>query len=251
MSSRILQGAEVKLAEPLLWRSVPNEAGVGAAEPEVADAPAPPETPPPAPSPPPTPPPPPPAPSGPSWEEFKALEKRYRELEGRLPVVEREGREAGRKEGEAAAMAKWESAMEQMARSVEQMAGLRARLRREAEQDVVQLSMAIARRVLRRELSVDPEALVGLVRTAFERVEAREVQSIRVRGEDAVRLGEFLSRIGGPARIEVTPDASLEPGAVILETQRGSLDASIHVQLEEIERGFADRLSRRKESNAG
>jgi flagellar assembly protein FliH len=39
-------------------------------------------------------------------------------------------------------------------------------------------------------------------------------------------------------------DASREPGAVIFETQRGNLDASIESQLQEIERGLTDRLGR-------
>ena len=35
-----------------------------------------------------------------------------------------------------------------------------------------------------------------------------------------------------------------EPGAVIFETERGNLDASVETQLQEIERGLADRLRR-------
>lgn len=251
MSSRILQGAEVKLAEPLAWRPAGESAPVpepGASDEDSALPPADPSPPdPPAAPPPPPPPPPPPVPAGPSWDEYRELEKRCRQLEARLPEAERNGRDAGRKEGETKALEQYEAAMERMTRSAEQMASLRARLRREAEHDVVQLSLAIARRVLRRELSIDPDALAGLVRTALERVELRETHAVRVHAADASRVAALLERIGGPTRIEVSPDASLEPGALILETQRGQLDASIHVQLEEIERGFADRLNRRSE----
>jgi len=42
--------------------------------------------------------------------------------------------------------------------------------------------------------------------------------------------------------VEVVPDASREPGTLIFETERGNLDASVESQLEEIERGLADRL---------
>jgi flagellar assembly protein FliH len=252
MSSRILQGAEVKLAEPLAWRPAGDPSPVlpetGASGQDSVDAPADPPPPDP-PAPPEPPPPPPPVPAGPSWDEYRELEQRCRQLEARLPEAERQGRDAGRKEGESKALEQYEAALERMTRSAEQMASLRARLRREAEHDVVQLSLAIARRVLRRELSIDPDALAGLVRTALERVELRETQAVRVHPSGAPHITALLERIGGPTRIQVSPDASLEPGALILETQRGQLDASIHVQLEEIERGFADRLNRR--SNAG
>ena len=46
--------------------------------------------------------------------------------------------------------------------------------------------------------------------------------------------------------VEVVPDPSRELGAVIFETTRGNLDASVDSQLQEIERGLTDRL--RKQS---
>jgi flagellar biosynthesis/type III secretory pathway protein FliH len=42
----------------------------------------------------------------------------------------------------------------------------------------------------------------------------------------------------------VLADPSRELGTVIFETQRGNLDASVESQLQEIERGLADRLRR-------
>ena len=39
-------------------------------------------------------------------------------------------------------------------------------------------------------------------------------------------------------------DPSRDLGTVIFETQRGNLDASVDSQLQEIERGLADRLRR-------
>jgi flagellar biosynthesis/type III secretory pathway protein FliH len=44
------------------------------------------------------------------------------------------------------------------------------------------------------------------------------------------------------ASIEVIPDPSRQPGALVFETERGNLDASIETQLLEIERGLTDRL---------
>jgi flagellar biosynthesis/type III secretory pathway protein FliH len=42
----------------------------------------------------------------------------------------------------------------------------------------------------------------------------------------------------------VIADASRAIGSVIFETPRGNLDASVDSQLQEIERGLADRLRR-------
>jgi flagellar assembly protein FliH len=53
--------------------------------------------------------------------------------------------------------------IERLARSIEEVSSLPGRLRREAEADTIQLALAIARRVLRRQIAIDPEALHGLV----------------------------------------------------------------------------------------
>ncbi len=65
--------------------------------------------------------------------------------------------------------------LERLARTIEELGHWRARLRREAEGDMVQLSLAIARRVLRRELAVDPDAMHGLVLGALEKLQAQEI----------------------------------------------------------------------------
>jgi flagellar assembly protein FliH len=68
-----------------------------------------------------------------------------------------EARAAGAREGEIAgrnrAAAELQPVMERLARSIQEIGSLRARLRREAEADLVQLALAIARRVIRRELA--------------------------------------------------------------------------------------------------
>ena len=127
-----------------------------------------------------------------------------------------------------------------LARSIEELTGSRLRYRREAEQDVVALALAVARRILHRELTVSPEALLGLVKVALDKMEAREVHQVRVSRQDAAMVRQFFEQMGLPQRVEVIADAGLAPGGVTIESARGSLDASVDTQLAEIERGFAD-----------
>jgi len=97
--------------------------------------------------------------------------------------------------------------------------------------------------VLRREVAVDPEALHGLVLGAFEKMQSQEIRRVRVHPSHAAMVAACLREAGGLA-VEVVADAAREPGAVILETERGNLDASVESQLREIERGLADRMGR-------
>ncbi|MCS7023397.1 MAG: flagellar assembly protein FliH [Bryobacteraceae bacterium] len=185
---------------------------------------------------------------GPSWEEYRALETRLRQLEREAPAREQAIRLAAQQEAEAAAELRWKQLMERAARTVVELAALRPKLRKDAEEDVVKLSLAMARRILRRELTLDRGALLGLVKAALERIELREIHQLRLHPDDLPVVKSYFDQIGSPYRIEVLADRSLERGAVLFETQRGLLDASVETQLEEIERGFADLLGKRNQA---
>ena len=160
----------------------------------------------------------------------------------------RETRAAALREGEAAgrsrAAAELQPVLERLAAAIAGLAALRPRLRREAEADLLQLALAIARRVLRRELSIDPDALHGLVLGALEKLEMQEIDRVRVHPSQAGPVTALLRDAGAGPGVEVMPDPALEAGAVLFETARGALDASVETQLQEIERGLADCLRR-------
>ncbi len=172
------------------------------------------------------------------------------EFEQRIDQRLREAHTAGLREGEAAgrsrAAAELKPVLERLARSIQEISGLRAQLRREAEKDLVRLALAIARRILRREVAVDPDALHGLVLGALEKLQSQEIRRARVHPAQAPLVAACLrDRADGPA-VEVISDPSCEPGAVVFETECGSLDASVESQLQEIERGLADSLRKHK-----
>ena len=179
---------------------------------------------------------------------FAGLEERIhqleREIEQRAQAAFQQGLQQGLQTGEAAARqqtaALVDAAVQRLAKTVEELSGTKQRYRHDAEQELVTLSLAIARRILHRELTVDPGAMLGLVKAALDKLDAREVHRIRVHPDHAAMLKQQLERMGVPRKIEVEPDASLERGAAILETSHGVLDASADTQLDEIERGFTD-----------
>jgi flagellar assembly protein FliH len=184
------------------------------------------------------------SPGSPSPELPNVVNEPALQTENRI----REAHAAGFREGEAAARNQAASevrlVVERLARSIEELARMRDRLRREAEADLVKLSLAIARRILRRELAVDPDATRGVVLAALEKLQMQEVHRVRVHPAHAPLLKECLQRAAAGGLVEVIADPSRELGAVIFETARGNLDASVDSQLQEIERGLTDRLRR-------
>jgi flagellar assembly protein FliH len=162
----------------------------------------------------------------------------------------KEAHAAGLREGEAAgrnrAVAELQPVIERFSRTIQEIAGLRARMRREAEADLLRLATAIARRILRREIAMDPDAMHGLVLGALEKLQSQEIARVRVHPAHAALVSACLRQAVAASPVEVIPDPSREPGTVIFETERGNLDASVESQLREIERGLADRLQTKR-----
>src|ERR1041385_8643868 len=109
-----------------------------------------------------------------------------------------------------------------MSQAIAELAQMRAHLRKEAEVDTIKLAMAIARRVLRREIAVDPEALQGILRAALERLKSQEISRVRVHPSQLAVVRAYLEKaVSGPA-VDVVADASRQPGDAIFETPRGN-----------------------------
>src|SRR5581483_308379 len=92
--------------------------------------------------------------------------------------------DSGLREGEAAARQRLEAdvrqSIEQLGFAVAEVAASRAEAIRRAEADVVRLAIEIARRILHREVSVDPAALGALARAALEKLAGQRVCRVRL-----------------------------------------------------------------------
>jgi flagellar assembly protein FliH len=178
-----------------------------------------------------------------------ALRQQLEELTVAAEQQVRAAFEQGYHQGENNARQKLEtdyrSAIERLATAIAEVSGSRADTLRRAEADTVRLAIEIARRVLHRELSVDPCALEGLVKSALDKLRDHEIIRVRAHADLVKMLTESIGRTGRGQNIEVLPDPSRPPGGVVFEISRGCLDASLDTQLREIERGLVDQLKSR------
>jgi len=173
----------------------------------------------------------------------------HAQLEASAIAMEQRAKESwqqGFRDGEMAARQKLEdetrAAVERLASTIAEIAGLRCETIRRAEADTVRLSIEIARRVLHRELTVDSSALEALIKAALEKLGQQEVYRVRVHpGEEEV-MRSCLDQARGVQAIEIVGDPSQSRGGAFFESSRGALDASVDTQLREIERGLIDEL---------
>ena len=151
---------------------------------------------------------------------------------------------SGRRDGDESARQLFEKQLEselsKLRQMVRDLASSGPKLRRQAEEDLVRLSVALARRILHRELTIDPEALAGLVKAAFDRLDQREIHQLRTDSDSVTIVRKLVEGLDLDRAVKVIADPSLRPGSLLLETTRGQLDASIETQLNEIQRGFID-----------
>jgi flagellar assembly protein FliH len=162
--------------------------------------------------------------------------------------IEREAYQRGFAEGKGVgrdqAAAEVQPVLERLTKSLAELSSLRSGIRKDAEGDLLKLSISVARRVLHRELTLDPESIEGLIRIALEKLESRELCRVRVHPDQEPAIRASLERFANSRKVELIPDPSMQCGDVLFETAHGNIDASIEAQLREIERGFADRLGR-------
>lgn len=111
----------------------------------------------------------------------------------------------------------------------------------QVESEVVRLSLAIASRILHREVQMDPLLLMGVVRVALSKLTDAESATLHVPVVE-VELWRRAMRSQG---VRVQPDAALQPGDARITAQEGVVQLGVAAQLEEIERGFFDLLAKR------
>jgi|GEM_PF-5354318 len=105
-----------------------------------------------------------------------------------------------------------------------------------AEAAVVELTLAIARRVLHREVDLGMLPLRSVVKAALDRVREGSRCVLRVQADS---VPEWEQMIGSAGRtIEVVGDVMLTAAECELGTEVGKVDVSVNVQMSEIERSF-------------
>lgn len=112
------------------------------------------------------------------------------------------------------------------------------------EAEVVRLALAVASRILHREVILDPLLLRGAVRVALERLKENSGISLQIPKSQEEDWKGLLEETAG-REITVVADPRLQAGECLLETSVGRVDLGIQAQLEEIERGFFDLLQQR------
>ncbi|MFP4160959.1 MAG: flagellar assembly protein FliH, partial [Ectothiorhodospira sp.] len=147
-----------------------------------------------------------------------------------------EGREAGYREGEARGRKAGERAMRPQFKALDRLLqGLAepyAELDAAMEEELVQLSMAVARHLVRRELRTDPSAVVAVLREALGALPSAERKvRLHLHPQDAQLVRDALQVNDLNRPWSVVEDPTLSRGGVRVETDTSRVDATLETRL--------------------
>jgi flagellar assembly protein FliH len=153
-----------------------------------------------------------------------------------LADVEREaftkGYAQGERSGEEAATVRAEAVLWRLTQTLEELGTLREQMIHKTERQVVQLALAIAARIIHREVAVDQELLVAMARVALDRLGDRASATIRLNPQDFAAAG--VDRLVGKSAVQIVADASVNRGGCRVESDFGLIDVAVAAQLAEI-----------------
>jgi len=155
------------------------------------------------------------------------------------------GRQAAQQQLQSALDAAVARAREQVEGAIRDFARERASYYRRVEGEVVQLALAIARKVLHREVQIDPHALAGIVRITLDKLDAGTKADLHVHPSEATDWRHYFANRAEGVIPEVHEDPSLPAGECRIATSLGSTEIGIASQLKEIETGLLDLLAER------
>ncbi len=161
-----------------------------------------------------------------------------------IEVIEREsfvkGFSAGEESGRNLEKKAVETSCQTLSQLMAELRDFKETLLHSAEADILKIAIAISRRVLREELSLNPEVVMGYIREAIKKIGHADTVVIRINPQQLERLSgersKILELIEGAKWLRFEPDLKIAIGECIVETPDRMLDARVDSQVSIIER---------------
>lgn len=154
------------------------------------------------------------------------------------------GFDQGFTEGTAASEAQlresWESKIAEAADVLKHAYASREQIIQEAEPFLVELSCAIAEKIIGQQLTLTPEVTIEMIRRSLSRRREQGVITLCVAPSQLTFVQaareELHASIDSQAELQILPDSSVKDNGCVIRSAYGSIDARIDTQLSEIKR---------------
>ena len=151
---------------------------------------------------------------------------------------------AGLKEGKELAERGLVNVFRALRSSSETIHHLREKILRESEDELINLAMLVARKVIIREITQDRSIIAAVVQNALAGLSAREEITVRINPDDYLLItsgrDELLSKELLNERLLLKPDPTVTTGFCLVDTTMGTVDASLDGQMDQIYRSLLE-----------
>jgi flagellar biosynthesis/type III secretory pathway protein FliH len=131
------------------------------------------------------------------------------------------------------------AASDRIAALLERIAQQTSRFMGTLEQDAYRFALAVAERIVKREITLDESLVMRQIRDSMHRIIGVETITVRVHPDDETLVRShrpvLLSSSDSVREIIIEGDDTVERGGCILESSTGNVDARIGSQLRQIE----------------
>lgn len=175
-------------------------------------------------------------------EAQRILENAQQQREAIYAASSEQGYNEGYNEGFNSGMSQANTIIQQATELKELLDHRRNQMYREAETELMEMTLDIARKVIGEELNQNPEVIISLIKQALAKCAFKEKLVIRVSEYDYDYVNTNKDKIimltEGINDLEVCSDKALPKGSCIVETSSGEINSGIHVQFNEIQKAF-------------
>jgi flagellar assembly protein FliH len=123
---------------------------------------------------------------------------------------------------------------EELAATIAEISGLKEEISAQAETQLVELALEIAKKVVGREVMFDREIAFTLVKVSLSRLQTHSAARIHLHPEDFAFVNAQRERLNFHGALEIIEDRSISLGGCLIRTDTGDIDARIESQFEEI-----------------
>lgn len=166
-----------------------------------------------------------------------ALEEAQQEAKG---IVERANEEAAGIR-QAAYDEGYEEGIRQLTRALASARNEYDRMLAQSEEDMLELAVRMAERIVRRQIELAPESVAAIARGCLELVRERRQIIIYANPLDVPQLEawrEDLTQSVEARSLHFEPDPQIGRGGCMIETEAGRVDARLDVQLDSFKRAL-------------
>lgn len=126
----------------------------------------------------------------------------------------------------------------QLAATIEEISALANEITSQVEPQLVELALQIAKKVVGREVTLDREIALTLVKVSLAKLHNRSIAEVRLNPEDFNFVLAHREKIDFRGSLELVEDKSISVGGCLIHTETGDIDARIEAQFDEIAHGL-------------